>query len=212
VTALHCVRIALRHLPPKGRTSYLGHALTENIKAIGCGFELRPVEKNPPGDPGPGSTSGSETPSITSIVTPAWPERERQPRFGAQCLSYVLVPVSPGAVESRVALWNSPNKSPSVSRPPKPQTHRHANAVLDRDHSAAGMARLGQGRLVCRPSTPPDSFPPMEPARYSASGVGFATGGSIPKVLAVIQVIEKLPIDATSATRLSNPIVLSAAV
>jgi hypothetical protein len=48
-------------------------------------------------------------------------------------------------------------------------------------------------------------------ARYSASGVGLAAGGSIPNVLAVIQVIEKLPIDATSATRLSNPIVFSAA-
>jgi hypothetical protein len=29
-------------------------------------------------------------------------------------------------------------------------------------------------------------------ARYSASGVGLAAGGSIPNVLAVIQVIEKL--------------------
>jgi len=48
-------------------------------------------------------------------------------------------------------------------------------------------------------------------ARYSASGIGLAAGGSIPNVLAVIQVIEKLPIDATSATRLSNPIVFSAA-
>src|SRR5215469_14634733 len=48
-------------------------------------------------------------------------------------------------------------------------------------------------------------------ARYSASGVGLAAGGSIPNVLAVIHVIEKLPIDATSATRLSNPIVFSAA-
>ena len=36
-------------------------------------------------------------------------------------------------------------------------------------------------------------------------------GGSIPNVLAVIQVIEKLPVDATSATRLSSPIVFSAA-
>jgi len=43
------------------------------------------------------------------------------------------------------------------------------------------------------------------------SGIGLAAGGSIPKVLAVIQVIEKLPIEATNATRLSNPIVFSAA-
>jgi hypothetical protein len=47
---------------------------------------------------------------------------------------------------------------------------------------------------------------------YSASGVGLAAGGSIPNVLAVIQVIEKLPIEAVNATRLSNPIAFSAAV
>ena len=46
---------------------------------------------------------------------------------------------------------------------------------------------------------------------YSVSGVGLAAGGSMPKVLAVIQVIEKLPIEATNATRLSNPIVFSPA-
>jgi Aldehyde dehydrogenase family len=44
-------------------------------------------------------------------------------------------------------------------------------------------------------------------ARYSASGVGLAGGGSIPNVLAVRQVIEKLPVDATSATKPSSPIV-----
>ena len=43
---------------------------------------------------------------------------------------------------------------------------------------------------------------------YSASGVGFSGGGSIPNVLAVMQVIEKLPVDATSATRPSSPMVL----
>ena len=48
-------------------------------------------------------------------------------------------------------------------------------------------------------------------ARYSASGVGLAAGGSIPNVLAVMQVIEKLPIEATSATRLSSPIDFAAA-
>jgi hypothetical protein len=47
--------------------------------------------------------------------------------------------------------------------------------------------------------------------RYSASGVGFSGGGSIPNVLAVMQVIEKLPVDATSATRLVSPSVFSAA-
>ena len=36
--------------------------------------------------------------------------------------------------------------------------------------------------------------------RYSASGVWLAAGGSIPNVLAVIQVIEKLPIEAARAT------------
>ena len=45
----------------------------------------------------------------------------------------------------------------------------------------------------------------------SASGVGLAAGGSIPKVAAVRQVIEKLPVDATSATKASRPIVFSAA-
>jgi hypothetical protein len=39
----------------------------------------------------------------------------------------------------------------------------------------------------------------------------LAGGGSIPNVAAVKQVIEKLPVDATSATRLSSPIVFSAA-
>ncbi len=48
-------------------------------------------------------------------------------------------------------------------------------------------------------------------AGYSASGVGLAAGGSIPNVLAVMQVMEKLPIEATSATRLSSPIDFSAA-
>jgi hypothetical protein len=48
-------------------------------------------------------------------------------------------------------------------------------------------------------------------ARYSASGVGLAAGGSIPNVLAVMQVIEKLPIDATSATKASSPMVACAA-
>ena len=46
---------------------------------------------------------------------------------------------------------------------------------------------------------------------YSASGVGFSGGGAIWNVLAVMQVIEKLPVVATSATRCSSPMVFSAA-
>src|SRR5260221_12780727 len=45
---------------------------------------------------------------------------------------------------------------------------------------------------------------------YSASGVGLSAGGSIPNVAAVMQVIEKLPVVATSATRLSSPMAFSA--
>jgi hypothetical protein len=63
-----------------------------------------------------------------------------------------------------------------------------------------GYARLGAFALPLRTLM-----------RYSASGVGLGAGGSIPNVLAVIQVMEKLPIEAISATRLSNPIVFSAA-
>jgi hypothetical protein len=55
------------------------------------------------------------------------------------------------------------------------------------------------------------SYARPPPGRYSVSGVGLAAGGSMPKVLAVIQVIEKLPIEATNATRLSNLIVVSPA-
>ena len=46
---------------------------------------------------------------------------------------------------------------------------------------------------------------------YSASGVGFSVGGSIANVLAVRHVIEKLPVNATNATKLSSPMVFSAA-
>jgi hypothetical protein len=55
------------------------------------------------------------------------------------------------------------------------------------------------------------SYARPPPGRYSVSGVGLAAGGMMPKVLAVIQVIEKLPIEATNATRLSNLIVVSPA-
>ena len=63
-----------------------------------------------------------------------------------------------------------------------------------------------------RSSQMPLTTPTAALQRYSASGVWLATGGSIPNVLAVIQVIEKLPIEAVNATRLSNPIAFSAAV
>src|SRR5215471_3456824 len=51
----------------------------------------------------------------------------------------------------------------------------------------------------------------LEVAPYSASGVGLAGGGSIWNVAAVRHVIEKLPTVATSAMRLSSPMVFSAA-
>src|SRR5262249_372708 len=50
-----------------------------------------------------------------------------------------------------------------------------------------------------------------EGTRYCASGIGLSAGGSIWKVPAVRHVIEKAPTVATSATRCSSPIVLSAA-
>src|SRR3954471_7287856 len=93
------------------------------------------------------------------------------------------------------------------------------------DQSCRPMAwpRLRQGRTesaaVARPrrnellgAVGSESLPTawMQP-HYSASGVGFSGGGSIPNVLAVMQVIEKLPVDATSATRPSSPMVFSAA-
>jgi hypothetical protein len=48
-------------------------------------------------------------------------------------------------------------------------------------------------------------------ARYGASGVGLSAGGSMPNVFAVMQVIEKLPVVATAATKLSVPKSFSAA-
>ena len=48
--------------------------------------------------------------------------------------------------------------------------------------------------------------------RYGASGVGLSAGGSMPNVFAVMHVIEKLPVVATAATRLSMPRSFSAAV
>ena len=44
VTALHCFRITLQQFLSQWRMSYLGYALTESTQAIGCGFELRPIE------------------------------------------------------------------------------------------------------------------------------------------------------------------------
>jgi hypothetical protein len=46
---------------------------------------------------------------------------------------------------------------------------------------------------------------------YSASGVGLSAGGATWKELAVMQVVEKLPVIATSATRSGRPIAASAA-
>jgi hypothetical protein len=46
---------------------------------------------------------------------------------------------------------------------------------------------------------------------YSASGTGLFAGGSTPNALAVRQVMEKLPVVATAATRASSPIAARAA-
>src|SRR6266851_4702584 len=65
-------------------------------------------------------------------------------------------------------------------------------------------------RGVCASATTGREQSQQSSLPYFASGVGLAASGSITNVLAVIQVIEKLPIEATSATRLSSPIVFSA--
>src|SRR3954471_13684843 len=75
---------------------------------------------------------------------------------------------------------------------------------------SSAVARPRRNQLlgaVGRESLPTAEMRPY----YSASGVGFSAGGLIPNVLAVMQVIEKLPVDATSATRPSSPMVVSAA-
>lgn len=72
--------------------------------------------------------------------------------------------------------------------------------------SVVAFAERSDGRLQGR-----GALPRLAGGGYSANGVGLAGGGSIPKVTAVRQVIEKLPVVATSATRLSSPIVFSAA-
>src|SRR5215472_13913419 len=69
-------------------------------------------------------------------------------------------------------------------------------ARRDRDANAASSMRL---------------ILELEVAPYSASGIGSLAGGSIWNVAAVRHVIEKLPTVATRATRLSSPIVFSAA-
>ena len=48
-------------------------------------------------------------------------------------------------------------------------------------------------------------------APHAINGVGFSGGGATPNELAVMQVIEKLPVEAISATRLSTPMAFSAA-
>ena len=88
--------------------------------------------------------------------------------------------------------------------------HWHGRACDKGGTESAAVARPRRNELlgaVGRKSLP-TAWMQLD---YSASGVGFSGGGSIPNVLAVMQVIEKLPVDATSATRPSSPMVVSAA-
>src|SRR5207302_5192303 len=73
------------------------------------------------------------------------------------------------------------------------QRPRHRHLRQDRRRRALGIWR---GSLILQPGR-----------RYSASGVGLSAGGATPNEFAVMQVIEKLPVAATSATRLSRPMV-----
>ena len=79
---------------------------------------------------------------------------------------------------------------------------------LNGQNAGCSGRRLGEPVQTCRQKRVPIV---CAGARYIASGVGFSAGGSMPKELAVMQVIEKLPIAATSATSVSRPMVFSAA-
>ena len=79
-----------------------------------------------------------------------------------------------------------------------------------RDIVAQWPEQPNQG-LLALPNTRETGMFPAATVRQLASGVGFSAGGSMPKLLAVMQVMEKLPIAATSATRASRPMVFSAA-
>ena len=82
-------------------------------------------------------------------------------------------------------------------------------ALIAPAEATAALTTDGRPNQVRR--TAGEFLPRRACARYSASGVGLADGGSILNVAAVRQVIEKPPVVATSATRLSSPIVFSAA-
>ena len=80
----------------------------------------------------------------------------------------------------------------------------HERAPESAPHKAKTRAAVKEGAAD-------EPKPSRRQTPYPASGVGFAAGGSISNVLAVMHVIEKLPVDATRATRCSRPMVASAA-
>ena len=140
-----------------------------------------------------------------------------------------ICPVGSGPKSSRPCLFLQRNHDPASVRDLTATAFKPVGVsvleLLRFDQSCRPMAwpRLRQGgtgsAAVSRPrrnellgEVGRESLPTawMQPD-YSASGVGFSGGGSIPNVLAVMQVIEKLPVDATSATRPSSPMIFSAA-
>lgn len=96
----------------------------------------------------------------------------------------------------------------------RPTSGRRGDARLHRPGGAFRQRPRPSQRTGLRPDLRPhDQRRPTVPAsaRYMASGVGFSAGGSMPKLLAVMQVMEKLPMAPTSATNASRPMVFSAA-
>ena len=104
--------------------------------------------------------------------------------------------------------------------------HQERRAAADRRPLTASRRALSVSRPLPLPAPPGEGNHGSirnadgEPGKLSATearlrrycaGVGLAAGGSTPNELAVMQVIEKLPVVATSATRLSTPMVFSAA-
>ncbi len=86
---------------------------------------------------------------------------------------------------------------------------------IDEGDVLAGLHHVGAGIAADRAGADKSDFLAhaflFVVISYGASGVGLSAGGSMPNVFAVMQVIEKLPVVATAATRLSMPRSFSAA-
>ena len=80
---------------------------------------------------------------------------------------------------------------------------------IDEGDVFAGLHHMGAGISADRAGS--DDCNPAAHAVLSRERGRIVGGGSIANVLAVIQVMEKLPVVATRATRLSSPKVFSAA-